>query len=361
MSRRCCCAKECEVFVDDFNRADSLTVGQGWNEYSGNWEIKDFELAEDGAGGLIITPVGISDTQRRVVRVTCLDAQSGKKYRIAACVEIDAITGTASYLYVEFACDASNVAYIRVGTSSDTSGDWSGDTPEHERTINYVPGTDYVLIACLTTEGIYGTIATISDGAWACITHDGAKAGLVSPESGGIEYDNFMFHRHAEDINEPPLCIFCMCECDGHCIPKTLKLTLESSCPGRDGLGVTLNFDYATLPSFEWYGSAVWPNPHDSGSSTVEFRLVCRANNESTSVCDDEFYLCSVNFDSITGDWGSVSGLVCDYFAVGQGECAVGVICSPLEIQFRAALTSVSPPCDPYPCECSESIVITEP
>jgi hypothetical protein len=52
-------------FADDFNRADSTTVGNGWVEVSGDWSIASNRLSPGAAGGTIIlrcgTPMASAD------------------------------------------------------------------------------------------------------------------------------------------------------------------------------------------------------------------------------------------------------------------------------------------------------------
>src|SRR5687768_4025028 len=42
------------TFTDDFNRADSSTLGAGWVEVSGDWSIVSSRLSAGAAGGTII-------------------------------------------------------------------------------------------------------------------------------------------------------------------------------------------------------------------------------------------------------------------------------------------------------------------
>lgn len=46
------------AFADDFNRADSTTVGNGWVEVSGDWSIDTNRLSPGAAGGTIILRCG---------------------------------------------------------------------------------------------------------------------------------------------------------------------------------------------------------------------------------------------------------------------------------------------------------------
>jgi hypothetical protein len=42
------------TFTDDFNRADSTSLGANWVEVSGDWSIISNQLSSGSAGGTII-------------------------------------------------------------------------------------------------------------------------------------------------------------------------------------------------------------------------------------------------------------------------------------------------------------------
>lgn len=49
----CQCCAGCPIFSDDFNRADSGTIGNGWTENAGTWEILSNELKTTSANGRV--------------------------------------------------------------------------------------------------------------------------------------------------------------------------------------------------------------------------------------------------------------------------------------------------------------------
>ena len=51
-SPSCQCCEDCILFEDDFNRANSTTVGNGWTEVAGDWEIVSNELQIDEADAI---------------------------------------------------------------------------------------------------------------------------------------------------------------------------------------------------------------------------------------------------------------------------------------------------------------------
>lgn len=341
MGRRKCCCAGCEVFVDDFNRDDDPTgPGSGWVEASGDWAIVSGELVSS-ANGLVYTTAGITNSQRRFVRVKCLDAQEGKVYKL--CPIVDHTDN--SYVYIEFACGASGLATLKLKNHP-------LDQTFDEQEVTYYPGEDYLLIACCTAEGIYGTLATESQFVWDCYQKDGDRAGVAGT---GIEYDDFEFYRHAEDIapTVDQRCPHCMCECDGHCLPKTLTLTINSTCEHRDGAQVTLTFDDSLYPRFKWTGSAMLEYPLSPGfSSLVTFTLYCATSG------DNDFLLCADGYlDGQCSDDNYPQNDACGTGA--HGDYPLEVICDPLQLTFGEYTCTGSGPPDPPP-SCTESLIITE-
>lgn len=360
--RRCCC-QGCEVFTDDFNRTASTDLGGGWVEDSGDWEIvscphtpahgsNELQSTDDG---LIYTTTRITKTktQRRYLLLKILNTQEGKSYRLAICVD-----GGGDYMYLEFACAASNIANITLNTN--TGGVDSG-TPIDEETGSWNAGDDYTLFACCSEEGVYGGCLEQSWVVWDCEACDGDRAGIANESGTTVEFDNFGFYLHALDNlpNVDTLCPDCPCECDGHCIPKTLTLTLESSCNHRDGLTCTLNIDETNEPYFEWIGECDWPticdDPESGLTTRVYFRLHCLSNSPSTGT---KWALCTAAFQSSasTTDWGTVDPTsTCAPAYSDPGEYSTSYTCDPLEIIWRTATAS----CSGGPT-CLERFVVTE-
>jgi hypothetical protein len=349
-----CCCKACEVLVDDFNRSDSTNIGGAWVEHSGDWEIDTNELAEDGTTGLIYTTKRIAENRRRVF-VTCKDVQNGKIFRLAAAVA----NNGESYIFIELAV-AGGSGTLTLATSAYAEGTWTDSADIDTFSLGALNlGTDYTLQACLTKEGIYGGLIEISGPVWDCTAFNGPRAGIANA-GGAAEYDDFHWYRHAKDIlpDVDGNCILCDCECDGHCLPRTLTLTLHSSCAHRDGLTVTLNRNVALYPAFVWDGTGSWPQVCSPGqNSQVFFRLFCFEDHPD---CPDGFALCSDNFcaGASTCDWAFSSITCASPPTFEGGECSVSHVCSPLEIVFRETLSTCSEPCSP--CACTEWFEVTE-
>jgi len=351
-----CCCKGCEVLVDLFNRANSSNIGNQWVEHSGGWSIASNELAEDGTTGLVYTVKHISENRRRVF-VTCKDAQNGKAYRLAPAVT----SAGTKYIYVELAVAAGN-GTLTLGISTFSGGSWNDAAALDTFSLGPVDiGQDYTLVACLTENGIYGGLLEISGPVWDCTTINGPRAGIANA-GGAAEFDDFHWYRHAEDIlpDVDGNCIRCDCECEGHCIPKTLTLTLHSTCPHRDGLTATLTLNTALYPAFIWEGTSTWPwvcqDEDPVETSDVFFRLFCFDDHGE---CSGEFALCTNNFcaGASTCDWAAASITCASPPTFEGGECSVGHTCNPLNIVFRTMLSTCSPP---DPASCTEWFEITE-
>lgn len=57
----CCCAVECLLFDDNFTRANSSTVGNGWTEQNGDWSITTNNLEVSSASAIITRDAGTDD------------------------------------------------------------------------------------------------------------------------------------------------------------------------------------------------------------------------------------------------------------------------------------------------------------
>lgn len=93
-SRRRCCCGDCWRFIDYFHRDDSTDIGSGWQEISGDWEIKTEQLYEPGNSGAIA--LGTSQQPLRsagdqYVEVTANDFVANQQCTLYACVSL---TGT---------------------------------------------------------------------------------------------------------------------------------------------------------------------------------------------------------------------------------------------------------------------------
>lgn len=79
----CCCGeRDCTVFADDFNRADSTTIGASWTETAGNWTITSNKLQITTANAVLTysTAFGCSGSHR--ITATVRSTASGDTVRV---------------------------------------------------------------------------------------------------------------------------------------------------------------------------------------------------------------------------------------------------------------------------------------
>ncbi len=345
-----CCADTCVIESDDFDRADAADPGCHWQQASGDWEIKSNKLYEDGSGGMLITRTGSPvDTPACHAWVECLDTSSANKYRIAVNV-VDA----SNYAFAEYDCGS---GYLRVGTVAG-----GAETILHSYDIVHESGADYTLSVCRSYTGIYAGLAIngvpISTTAWYCIPDNkGRGAGIVNVNAQAAYFDDFLFTQHTYDYEgENSLCGDCACECDRRCLPKSLTLTINSSCGFRDGIEIGLTADDSELPHFIWHGSATIPHWDGTTTNEVEFWLYC-PTGPSGATCWPDWGLCVSGYFEECSDPGLTDWCTDPYG--GRGDCSSSHTCDPLEINFGSYSCYGSGPPAPPP-GCTETLTITE-
>jgi hypothetical protein len=150
-------------------------------------------------------------------------------------------------------------------------------------------------------------------------------------------------------------------------LPRTLTLTLESSCPHRDGLTVELELDTAYYPDFVWRNTtpAVWPEPlaQEEPYPTVEhnFCLWCRNGDDVVEACgNNRFWLGADTFPGgcATTTWPTLEEGGPECGISGRGRCSDEYACDPVEIRFGPGVCEGSGPPLPPP-SCTETLVVT--
>jgi hypothetical protein len=231
---KCCCETlpSCIIEQDDFNRADSSSLGSKWVEKSGNWAISSNTLLE-------VSPGIVLTTARQTKPVGTL-----YNYNI----EVDMLTGSVSswgiickytddnnFDWIDLTLDGSQLwptFYRRAGGSDSVvmdktthpSGSSFSDVDqtllicysETEWSINYLGGD---LSAAWTTCDVSPSSTLPGD----------TSVGLVGFLKG--HFDNFVYNYHR--LSNPP-CNICDCFCqnpdvfsDYSCWPERLLLTLN--------------------------------------------------------------------------------------------------------------------------------------
>lgn len=129
-SPNCCCeGAPCPTYADGFDRADSTDLGPDWDEESGDWEIKSFQLYEPGTPGAIAVYGNPVRTNYMAANIRLMNEALGGTY----------------HLYIAWA-DASN--HIRA-----TYYRWPYDAGTN-------PGSDW---ATLSLYGVVAGVQTLLD------------------------------------------------------------------------------------------------------------------------------------------------------------------------------------------------------
>lgn len=348
--RRCCCARSCIIFDDDFNRANNTNLGSGWWEL-GDLEIISQQVRSNAAGSIAVcrTPHPVcSPTGYASIQIP--DVSAGRRYRvfINATIVLDGLGSLVSvtdYHYAELEFTAGNT-YLRIGTFL------GGVADEVDLGPNGTLAADSVLSVCHDHTGLYAE-TDIATYVYTCIGADagGRYAGFAAMNSGTHLIDEFHFIEHRVTN---PLCAVCECDCDEYCVPHTLTLTFSASgsCVCLDGQTITLTRETVigqqgyTVPCV-WSGSAYLCNPFTGiGSELYEFALYHQGG------CVTEgWLLCSIANPALDVGWDAECPVT-----AGAAEYHNGCTCVPLNITFGQFHASQSG--DP-PSECYYDLIIT--
>lgn len=225
----CGCCPECTIFIDDFNRADSTSLGSNWSEDSGSWEIASNELKCTADGKVTAVPTHPDSTSHAKVSTVFNCTETDVKVRI----------------YVDY--DGTNYHFAEVSVGSAGAGaDSELKLFKHSGGSDTQLGTTRTITGVSTGEDVQfdvcfdGTIleAYISDG-----TNDGGATesttevggdqvalecnGIVS---GQVTFDPFEYFKHRDATN--PSCPDCVTtEACTNCAtnaPDTLAVTFAS-------------------------------------------------------------------------------------------------------------------------------------
>lgn len=322
MARRCCCFG-CIIESDDFNRTDSTNLGSKWSEITGDSEIVGNELSIPTNGKVLCTKRHPFNTPSCLASMTIRQpVEVGDIFRVL----VNYKKTPVSYLFGQFEITGANTGTLSVGSSPNTL--------LHSVNIGHNGlNQDNTLNVCRSLEGIFaGT--DFSSYAWACAADPGGRyAGIENFGPNTVHVDNFEFRQH--DITFPD-CGNCACECEGHCIPKTLSGLLVGSgcCADWNGLPFTFTFQESLLPDFIWTGSVTVPTGVFGSSGcagdtgfTFHFALQCWG-------CGTEWKLCSDAVEASICDWITGPGDPCGYWPNGLGWKCATPQCNPIDMMF---------------------------
>lgn len=111
-----CCDLPCEIFDDDFTRANSTDLGSNWDEISGGWEISSNKLSCTSVGTLICTvPQTTDDVNSGQYVSTTFNTggfSTGNKIRLLA----DATDDGSSYYGVEVEVLSNKIRLFKDGS-----------------------------------------------------------------------------------------------------------------------------------------------------------------------------------------------------------------------------------------------------
>lgn len=339
--RLCCCASGCAVAADDFNRADSTTIGALWTEHVGDWEIVSNQLTVGEVGLIRNHSLSPYSSGNQYVSVDIYGMSSGTKHRII--LQCNS-TGT-DYYYAEWEYVDALTMNFTLGSSSAGVLKTISDAPILEGTTAHASMTDGNIL-CMSDDASRVTVCTARK--------TGRYTGLAAGSSAGATFDNFFFEAHFMDN---PLCKSCDCGCDGYCIEDALVATFEdlNECPNLDGLTINLTNTGPIKFGSDWYqGSAILCPGGVGGSENIDLKLACTGTNSGMddlklSVETGSFVTVGTGLNYAFPDpavstcsplslrygpftYGNVSGC---YYTV----CCNGNPCSPAESTFYIWIT----------------------
>lgn len=251
--RFCCCDLGCDIASDDFNRADSTSVGSDWVEISGDWAIASNKLTVPTAGiirNIAVNPYG---SNSMLIAVILEDFQDDTKYRIL--LQMNA-SGT-EYYFAEFHYVDATEAWYYIG---DESGVFETSGPE---ALGAGPHSPTTMTASMTVKNqlcmTFGGASRLT----ACVQPKPASThkygGLEAGTSNGAVFDDYAaYATTAESVD----CQSCDCTCQGWCIPDALIATFQelNECPELDDFTVDLDNSSQIKAGSGWVGSGDCPD-----------------------------------------------------------------------------------------------------
>ena len=242
--RRCCCV--CEIFNDNFTGANSDTVGNGWVEVDGDWDIVSNELAHvSGTPGMCLhDSVNWFGSNNMVVYAKIGGFVNGSKHRLIVQSNEDG----SEYFYGEWHYQDSSNMYFSLG---DESGVFKTIGPE-------APVLDGQKCQLSITDGGQLCMSDISSRLTECVTPKDKDtfhyAGMANDGTVGITFDDWEFWAHLMDKEDCPVCD---CSCEGWCIVDELVAEFEeiAYCPDMDGVTMDLDNTGDIVTGSHWYSA----------------------------------------------------------------------------------------------------------
>lgn len=286
---QCCPETGCDIYNDNFNRTDSTSLGSGWTEVTGDWEIYN-EVLRTGVLGtgspsnaiaLCAAPHPDSEA-RQIVEVDLKGYDSGDKGGVVVDY-VDELN--YHYVEVEFYDSPASTGYLRFFKVTDGVFDQLGE----DREVDAQADSWYHLKVCFVGEepgtgsgtgtgtGVseYSVVMAQfeSEQLQAQITdqHAGYYAGLaVEAVTDAFEFDDFDYNKHYSFTN--PLCERCSgvqpCENCLNGAPRYLIIEFtgwtnsceSGDCSNANQSTVLTNYGWLTYnPAYDCYYAYIWP------------------------------------------------------------------------------------------------------
>ncbi len=264
-----CCEHGCPVTSDDFDRADSTSIGSAWTEHVGDWSIASNKLTVGEVGLVRNSALSPFPGNNQVVSAKLYDMAAGTKHRII--VQCNA-AGT-DYYYAEWEYVSSISMNFTLGSSS------AGVL----KTLNGAPINEGdTAIASITDGGIFCMSDTASRVTVCVTSKTGEYTGLAAGSSDGATFDDFLFSAHYVDKDT---CPSCDCGCDGYCIIDDLVATFEelNECPNLDAMTMALTNTGPIKFGSDWYGTIALCPGGIGGSENQQLHLACTGTNSDMS------------------------------------------------------------------------------
>jgi hypothetical protein len=265
----CCCEPGCEFFSDDFTRADSDTIGNGWTEEAGDGDIVGNKLSTASSNAVFVQDAEHPDGAPNVkVSMTVNIATSGDTARIY----LDRVDAN-NYWFAEV--KAGSGAYIRIYQVS------GGGSPTQKASRNITQSTSQDFTFCASIQDGVTILASRTNVSTTDSVAFGDEEGpFSSPQiaigtgsvSGTVVFDDVEISVTSEDC---PACQHAVVSC-GTCIdgnaPRQYEVTFSGLTNGscsdcsflngtfvldNDGSGATLCTWRYNLPA-SFCGTSKW-------------------------------------------------------------------------------------------------------
>lgn len=183
----CCCkGGGCDIFSDDFDRADDTDLGDDWDEVSGSWEIASNQLVCTSPGVVLCNTSHPDGDSTMVVECDIRHDTNGR-----SCDILVAVVDANNYFYARYTFNGS---FGSIAIRRNNAGSHSQVAIISSQTINI--NTTYSAKVCVNEMG---HISAYLNGVWKVAGFLqpvlGTKAGLGCNSSGTAAFDSFVFKK----------------------------------------------------------------------------------------------------------------------------------------------------------------------